>query len=210
MGVKPDAVLIGQVMLYSQGFRTAEDVASKVVLLFSLCKDQLSSQSHYDFGLRALKSVLRAAGNLKRKLLVIQGEKKNGGGDDDEEINPEIERLTKLDLGSIEGEENILVNTLLTAVFPTAKVTAPIDDELVAMVRKVAEEDDFIVDKAWLDKLMQLDAILKICHGVICVGPSGTGKSSCWQTLREAKERVMKIHAERLWEKKKKKGELDA
>merc|ERR1712038_1735540 len=197
-------------MLYSQGFRTAEDVASKVVLLFSLCKDQLSSQSHYDFGLRALKSVLRAAGNLKRKLLVIQGEKKNGGGDDDEEINPEIERLTKLDLGSIEGEENILFNTLLTAVFPTAKVTAPIDDELVAMVRKVAEEDDFIVDKAWLDKLMQLDAILKICHGVICVDPSGTGKSSCWQTLREAKERVMKIHAERLCEKKKKKGEFEA
>src|SRR4051794_10891626 len=66
---KPDRELISQVMLYSQGFRSAERLASKVVPLFNLCAEQLSPQPHYDFGLRALKSVLVSAGNLKRDRL---------------------------------------------------------------------------------------------------------------------------------------------
>src|SRR5579871_1515361 len=63
---KPDKELIAQVMLYSQGFQTAKDLSTKVVPFFDQCLTQLSQQTHYDFGLRALKSVLVTSGNLKR------------------------------------------------------------------------------------------------------------------------------------------------
>lgn len=68
---RPDRELIAQVMLFSQGFRTAETLASKIVPFFNLCSEQLSSQPHYDFGLRALKSVLVSAGHLKRERLQL-------------------------------------------------------------------------------------------------------------------------------------------
>src|SRR3954453_11189910 len=75
---KPDRELISQVMLYSQGFRSADQLASKVVPFFNLCAEQLSPQPHYDFGLRALKSVLVSAGNLKRDRLLQPAEEERG------------------------------------------------------------------------------------------------------------------------------------
>lgn len=63
----PDYKLIAQIFLYSVGFQEAETLATKVVVLLRLSADQLSSQDHYDFGMRALKAILSAAGTLKRQ-----------------------------------------------------------------------------------------------------------------------------------------------
>lgn len=43
-----------------------KDLAKKMTALYRLAKEQLSQQYHYDFGLRALRSLLVMAGHMRR------------------------------------------------------------------------------------------------------------------------------------------------
>jgi dynein heavy chain len=63
----PDLQLICENMLMSEGFTQAKTLAKKMTTLYKMSQEQLSKQYHYDFGLRALKSVLVMAGQLKRE-----------------------------------------------------------------------------------------------------------------------------------------------
>ncbi|XP_016335882.1 cytoplasmic dynein 1 heavy chain 1 [Sinocyclocheilus anshuiensis] len=202
---KPDRQLIAQVMLYSQGFRTAEILAKKIVPFFKLCDEQLSSQSHYDFGLRALKSVLISAGNVKReRIQKIKREKRERGEDVDEneiaENLPEqeilIQSVCETMVPKLVAEDIPLLFSLLSDVFPGVQYMRGEMTALREELRKVCAEmyltygDGDDVGSMWVEKVLQLYQITQINHGLMMVGPSGSGKTMAWRVLLKALERL--------------------
>jgi len=188
---KPDREMIAQVMLYSQGFRSAELLASKVVPFFNLCLEQLSSQPHYDFGLRALKSVLVSAGNLKRDHLLRAREQGESVAQDsvaEQEIL--IQSVAETVVPKLVSEDIPLLRSLLSDVFPGIS-HRPSETELLRQeLRTVCLSRNLECDGLWLEKVLQLHQIQKIHHGLMMVGPSGSGKSAAWSVLLKALERV--------------------
>ncbi|XP_073494500.1 cytoplasmic dynein 1 heavy chain 1 isoform X2 [Phyllobates terribilis] len=202
---KPDRQLIAQVMLYSQGFRTAEVLANKIVPFFKLCDEQLSSQSHYDFGLRALKSVLVSAGNVKReRIQKIKKEKEERGEATDEgevaENLPEqeilIQSVCETMVPKLVAEDIPLLFSLLSDVFPGVQYHRGEMTALREELKKVCQEmyltygDGEEVGGMWVEKVLQLYQITQINHGLMMVGPSGSGKTLAWRVLLKALERL--------------------
>ncbi|KAJ3101821.1 hypothetical protein HDU97_001047 [Phlyctochytrium planicorne] len=192
----PDRELIAQVMLYSQGFRTAEILASKVVPLFNLCSEQLSSQSHYDFGLRSLKSVLVSAGNLKRDRL-NQARESEASESVLEDISSQkveqeilIQSIRETLVPKLVAEDIPLLQSLLYDVFPGVAYVPMNLTKLKESISKICQRRNLVTGEFWLEKVIQLYQIQHIHHGLMMVGPSGSGKSSAWKVLLEALELV--------------------
>ncbi|KAJ2400555.1 dynein heavy chain, partial [Coemansia sp. RSA 2559] len=190
---KPDRDLIAQVMLYSQGFRQAELLASKVVPLFNLCAEQLSQQPHYDFGLRALKSVLVSAGNLKRGRLLQQLSESSGegpGSSVQEEQGLVIQSIRETVVPKLVAQDIQLLSSLLDDVFPGVEYKPASIDKLREAILAVCRQRSLVPGERWMDKVVQLSQIQAINHGLMMVGASGSGKSAAWQVLLAALERM--------------------
>ncbi|KAF8602688.1 dynein heavy chain [Ceratobasidium sp. AG-I] len=192
---RPDRELIAQVMLFSQGFRTAETLASKIVPFFNLCAEQLSPQPHYDFGLRALKAVLASAGILKRERL----QSLRAAADSDEtvvglsDVYTEqlilIQSVTETIVPKLVADDVPLLTSLLADVFPGIDYV-PVDlDALREHIQAVCAERNLVTGEKWIAKILQLYQIQKIQHGLMMVGSSGSGKTNAWKVLLSALER---------------------
>ncbi|KAF5301350.1 hypothetical protein FQA39_LY10748 [Lamprigera yunnana] len=201
----PDRQLIAEVMLFSQGFRTAEKLACKIVPFFKLCDEQLSNQSHYDFGLRALKSVLISAGNVKRDRImrIKEGMQQRGETHIDEasiaENLPEqeilIQSVCETMVPKLVAEDIPLLFSLLNDVFPNVQYTRAEMKGLKDQIKKVCQEEYLVCGEgdeqgaAWMEKVLQLYQISNLNHGLMMVGPSGSGKSTAWRVLLKSLER---------------------
>ena len=196
--VKPDKDMIAQVTLFSQGYKTAERLSSKMVSLFELCFNQLSSQSHYDFGLRALKSVLVNAGNLKRR---EDSERKQTHKNEDIPIeqweqNILLKSVCDTLIPKLVSEDISLFHSLLIGVFPDCQIEEVKEDVLRNKIEELCKIRNLLPEEKFINKIIQLYSIQKMHHGVMMVGQSGTGKSAAWKILLEALQLIDGVKGE--------------
>jgi len=63
----PNYDMITEIMLYSFGFNNARSLARKIVSSLKLASEQLSSQTHYDYGMRTLNGIITYIGILSQE-----------------------------------------------------------------------------------------------------------------------------------------------
>ncbi|XP_059153506.1 dynein axonemal heavy chain 1-like [Physella acuta] len=170
----PDYGLISEISLFSFGFSNARSLAQKIVSTFKLSSEQLSSQDHYDFGMRAVKSVISAAGNLKRTY-----------PDMDEQVIC-LRAIQDVNVPKFLADDLKLFNGIVSDLFPSVKME-PIDYGILDMALRsnclkngLKDVDEFI------HKCIQLYETTVVRHGLMLVGPAGGGKTECYKNLQAA------------------------
>lgn len=185
---KPDKELIAEVMLYSQGFKQAKQLSKKTVPFFDSCAAQLTKQAHYDFGLRALKSVLVSSGGLKRTRLTTRTQNSQA----EEELEPQIivQSIRETLAPKLIREDVETMKRVEKAAFPGVNYVSADLQGLEGAIRKEAAERNLVTNETWMTKILQLYQIQGIHHGVMMVGDSGSGKSAIWKVLIKALQRM--------------------
>ncbi|KAJ3344816.1 Cytoplasmic dynein 2 heavy chain 1 [Entophlyctis luteolus] len=176
----PDNELIAEVILFSEGFKLGKELGTKVVSVFSLCKQLLSHQQHYDWGLRPLKTVLSHAGKL------LHDEKKAEEVGRQREALIVVKALRVNTLSKLTIQDCQQFNNLINDVFPEVKIEEISYENLSVAVQEVFSEMNLDFSKVQCEKIYQLHEACNQRMGVVIVGPSGSGKSVLWQVLEKS------------------------
>jgi len=172
--IRPDLKLICENMLMSEGFAKARVLSIKFVTLYELSSELLSKQAHYDWGLRAVKSVLRVAGGMKR------GEPDKG---EDELL---MRALRDFNLPKIPANDTPIFTRLIDDLFMGLHTELKVNENLKEIVKIVAKEEKYQDTDPFVLKVLQFQELLDVRHSVMLLGPTGCGKTSIWKTLVNA------------------------
>lgn len=170
----PDFQIICEIMLMAEGFTKASVLTKKFTTLYSRCQQLLSKQNHYDWGLRAVKSVLVVAGSLRRA---------------DPQMTEEailMRALRDFNIPKIITTDMPVFLGLINDLFPAIDVPRKRNLQFEAMVKEVVLASGLQGEDQFIRKVIELEELLEVRHSVFILGNSGTGKTEVWRSLAKA------------------------
>jgi len=130
--IKADFPLIAENMLMSEGFKEARILSSRFVTLYMLSEELLSFQIHYDWRLRAMKSLLRMAGKLLRL--------SNGGS----EFIVLKSALKNFNLPRVITNDKPIFEMMCEDLFPKLPIVSDSDKNFMETTRRILKVPEFI------------------------------------------------------------------
>jgi dynein heavy chain len=171
----PDYALIGEIVLYSNGFEDAKILSQKAVGSLRLSSEQLSSQDHYDFGMRALKSILVRAGALRRMY-----------GNTRSEAVLALSALNDVNLPKFNSNDIPLFLGITGDLFPGVELPPSDYGALIGELEHSAGNLGLQPKKEFIHKCLQLWETIMVRHGLMLVGQTISGKTEVENVLAKA------------------------
>ena len=171
----PNYAMIAEIKLYSFGFTEAKPLARKLTQVLQLSSELLSNQKHYDYGMRAVFSILVRAGNLR-----------STNGDIWSEATIVLSAALDVNLPKFTANDLPLFKGIVSDLFPGVKVPTPDYGQLIPTIEAMCEEQNLQTKDTFVKSVVQLYETIMVRHGLMVVGSTFAGKTKVIHTLAKA------------------------